>query len=108
MTRLAWLNSYGRQRLLQIAAQILDMLDADRQAHQVVADAELCPAFVSHLGRLADQAFHPAQALGQGEQLGGLEKTPGAVADQLQANQTAAPRICRSASSCCGWRFRPG
>ena len=51
-------------------ARVLQVLDADRQAHQGVADAQRGAlrrrdAGVRHQGRVLDQAFHAAQAFGR-------------------------------------------
>ena len=61
--------------------QILDILDPHRQADQAVADAQPGPLFgrdagVRHQGRVLDQAFHAAQAFGQGEHGAAFQEAP--------------------------------
>ena len=60
----------GRERLLQVGDQVLDVLDADRVAHQAVGDAGLQPvgaahAGVGHRGGVLDEALDAAQRDGQ-------------------------------------------
>ena len=61
------------ERLGQIFAQIVDVLDADRDAHQVVGDADRLPPLgrhrrVRHRRGMADERLHAAEALGQRHQ----------------------------------------
>ena len=78
------------QRALQVGDQIVGILDADRQPHQPVVDAE-CRAHLrrhrgmGHDGGMLDQAFDAAQAFGQGEQLAALEEALGASSPPLSA-----------------------
>src|SRR5436190_358345 len=77
------------QRVLELGDQVLDMLDADRQAHEAVADAEagahvLRQRGVRHDRRVFDQAFYPAETLGEGEELAALEKAARCTEPSLQ------------------------
>mmetsp|Transcript_5968 Transcript_5968/g.23710 ORF Transcript_5968/g.23710 Transcript_5968/m.23710 type:complete len:562 (+) Transcript_5968:426-2111(+) len=85
------------QRGGQVAAQIGHVLDADRQPHQRIGDAQTGP----HLGRdggmrhqrgQGDQALDPAEAFGQREQLDPLQKAArtGEVGLQRDADHAAA------------------
>ena len=61
------------QRVPQVLEQVLDVLDADRQADQVVRHLQRGTGHrrVRHRGRVLDQRLHATERLGQGEQLGG-------------------------------------
>src|SRR5437879_892413 len=59
-----------RQRLLKIAKDIVHVLDADRDTHHPVSDADFAAAFladscVRHRRRMRNQGFDSAQGLGQ-------------------------------------------
>src|ERR1700739_3689014 len=65
------------KRAVQVALQVVHVLDAHRQPHERVANAESLALFgrnrrMRHDGRVLDQALDPAQAFGQREQLAGL------------------------------------
>src|SRR5689334_9346610 len=84
------------QRLCQISTQVFHVLDANRQSHQPVTDAQLCAGGgwnggVGHDRRVFDQAFHAAQALGQGEDLHVLKEAFGTsqVAVEVDGNHPA-------------------
>src|SRR5438105_13590110 len=70
-----------RERLLEVGAQVLDILDAHRQPHQRITDAERRARLerngcVGHDGGVLDQAFDAAQALGEREVLHRFEEAP--------------------------------
>src|SRR5712691_4138946 len=72
------------ERVFQLGEEVVDVFDADRQAHQALVDAELGAHVlgqrgVGHDRRVLDQALDAAQALGESEQLAALEETPGAL-----------------------------
>ncbi len=84
------------QRLRQVGLQVLQRLDAHRQADQRVTNAQVGAGFrrdagVGHDRRMLDQAFHPAQALRQGEDPHVLQEAPGAgqVATQVEGDHPA-------------------
>src|SRR2546421_10606486 len=65
--------------MLQLGDQIPDILDAHREAHESVADAEagahiLGQRGVRHDRRMLDQALDAAEALGEREELAALEE----------------------------------
>src|SRR5437868_2983296 len=67
------------ERMLELGDQVLDILDAHREAHQPVADAEpgahvLGQRGVRHDRRMLDQALDAAEALGEREELATLEE----------------------------------
>src|SRR5450830_1281004 len=67
------------ERRAQVVAQVFDVFDADRQAYQAVSDAQLGPLFcrdacMRHQGRVFDQAFHAAQAFGQGKHFAAFQE----------------------------------
>src|SRR5688500_2469985 len=67
------------ERVLQLGDEIVDALDADRQAHQSRVDAEVRPDILRersmrHDRRVLDQAFYAAEAFGEREQLAALEE----------------------------------
>src|SRR4051812_46783876 len=69
------------QSVFELVNQVLHVLDAHRQAHQPVADAEprahvLGQRGVGHDRRMLDQALDAPQALGEREQLAALEEAP--------------------------------
>src|SRR5207302_8563218 len=77
------------ERVFKLGEEVVDVLDADRQAHQALVDAELGAHVlgqrgVGHDRRVLDQALDAAQALGEGEQLAALEEPPGALQPALQ------------------------
>ena len=75
-------NFVSSERLFQVGDQILHVLDAHREAHQAVVDAQ-CRALVGrnrgvrHQRRMLDQAFDASQAFGQRKDLAAFEETPG-------------------------------
>ena len=84
------------ERALEIALEVRDVLDADRQPHEVVADAELRPLIrrnrgVRHDRRMLDQALDAAQALGEREELAALEEAlrPGEVGRKVERDHAA-------------------
>src|SRR5216684_2875084 len=75
--------------VFQLVDEVIDVLDADGQAHQAFVDAELGAHVlgqrgVGHDRRVLDQALDAAQALGEGEQLAALEEPPGALQPALE------------------------
>src|SRR5258708_11220227 len=68
--------------MLQFGDQILDVLDADRKAHESIADAEagahvLGQRGVRHDRRVLDETLDAAEALGEREELAALEEALG-------------------------------
>src|SRR6266404_7540035 len=60
-----------RQCLVEIGKDIVHVLDADRDTHHAVSDADFAAAFLadrrmSHRRRMRNQSFDSAQGLGQG------------------------------------------
>src|SRR5207302_7048945 len=77
------------ERVFQLGEEVVNVLDADRQAHQALVDAELGAHVlgqrgVSHDRRVLDQALDAAEALGESEELAALEETPGALQPALK------------------------
>ena len=69
------------ERLREIVPQILDVLDADRDADEVVGDADPLPLFrgnrrMRHRRWMADQRFDAAKALRERHQLHGVQQRP--------------------------------
>ena len=67
-------SKYGAIRTLQngfqLANQVADILDTDRQTYQRIRDSDFSAFFrrygcVGHDGRVIDQAFHATQAFGK-------------------------------------------
>src|SRR5438046_10008823 len=80
MTSAVEKSSVLLERVFQLGDEVVDVLDADRQAHQAFVDAELGAHVlwqrgVGHDRRVLDQALDTAQALGEGEQLAALERS---------------------------------
>src|ERR1019366_6604417 len=72
------------QSMSQIRAQILDRLDADRQATQRIGYPQGGACLARHAGmghdrRMFDQALDSAERLGQREQLAALKEAPGGL-----------------------------
>ena len=70
------------ERVAQIAAQVVDVLDAHRKPHQRVADPEIGTQrgrnrTVRHQRGMLDEAFDAAEALGQRKQVAALEEALG-------------------------------
>src|SRR5713226_5754845 len=77
------------ERVFQLGDEVVNVLDADRQAHQAFVDAELGAHVlgqrgVGHDRRVLDQALDAAEALGESEKLAALEETPGALQPALE------------------------
>src|SRR6185295_13944119 len=77
------------ERVVQLGDQVVDALDADREAHQAVVDAQpgahvLRQRGVGHDRRVLDQALDPAQALGEREQAAALEEALRGIEPALQ------------------------
>src|SRR5690606_14591795 len=88
-----WLAGYARPLLTQavprsaqrrpdVGDEVGDILDADRQPQQVIADARRPPLLrghgaVAHGGRIAGKALDAAQAFGQGEHPQSLQECTG-------------------------------
>ena len=91
------------QRLLQVGDQVVDILDADRQPHEVGRHLErrAGDAGVRHPARVLDQRLDPAEGLGEGEQLGPLADPSAASSPPASRNDTIPPKpdICRAATS---------
>src|SRR5579883_403983 len=69
------------QRLVEIGEEVVEILDADRQADERVADAQRLALLgrqrgMRHDGGMLDQALDAAETLGQGEDLDALEEAP--------------------------------
>src|SRR5210317_589918 len=67
--------------LIQVGFQVFDILNADRQANQRIAYAQLCPfrrwhARMRHYRRVINQALYTAEALGKREHSATLEEAP--------------------------------
>ena len=86
------------ERLGEIFAKILDILDADGDADQIVGDANRLPPLgrnrrVGHRRGMADQCFHAAEAFGQRHEANTFEQGAGAIErselDRDQASETA-------------------
>ena len=65
--------------VIQLGDEVVDVLDAYRQAHQAFIDSEvgahvLGQRSVSHDGRMLDQALDAAEAFGEREKLAALEE----------------------------------
>src|SRR5580765_5672076 len=76
--RHAYCISFSVQRCFKLAAQIIYILNADRQPDQAIADAQLLAVRrrnrgVGHDRRMLDQAFDAAKRLGEREQVAALE-----------------------------------
>ena len=70
--------------LIQIGHQVIDILDADGQPNQGIADSKLGPfpfrnAGVRHDRRMINKAFDPSQAFRERKYLAALEKAPGMI-----------------------------
>src|SRR5437588_6381508 len=77
------------ERVFQLGEEVVNVLDAHRQAHQALADAELGAhglgqRGVGHDRRVLDQALDAAKALGESEELAALEEPPGALQPALK------------------------
>src|SRR5204862_91989 len=99
------------ERVFQLGDEVVDVLDADRQAHQAFVDAELGAHVlgqrgVGHDRRVLDEALDAAQALGEGEQLAALEEPPGALQPAL-AGDGADRRRVDALNTRVGRRFDP-
>src|SRR6266513_2922919 len=75
--------------VLQLGEEVVNALDADRQAHQALVDAELGAHVlgqrgVSHDRRVLDQALDAAKALGESEEFAALEEPPGSLQPALK------------------------
>src|SRR6185503_16172340 len=88
------------ERVVQLGDQVVDALDADRQAHQAVVDAQagahvLGQRRVRHDRRVLDQALDAAQALGEREQAAALEEAlrRGESALQHRRDHAAVTRV---------------
>ena len=95
--------------------QVVDVLDADRDADHVVGDADLLAPLGGHRrvrhGRgMADQRFDAAEALGERHQPHAVQQRARASRATRARTRSAPPkpRICRFASSCCGCVGSPG
>ena len=92
------------QRLVQVGEQVVDVLDADREPHQVAGHLERRAggAGVGHPARVLDQRLDAAERLGQREQLRpladlqrGVLAVPRAGTRPSRRSRTSASRRCR-------------
>jgi hypothetical protein len=76
------MDESSAKRAIQVGNQVIDILDADGQPDQRVADAELRPLFgrdtgVRHDRRVIDETLNAPEAFRQRKHLAALEETPG-------------------------------
>src|SRR5215470_1678879 len=71
-----------KKRLVEIGDDVLDVFDADRQAHQALADADAFLHFLGHGGMgheggKGNERFDSPEAFRQGAELYLIEEAPG-------------------------------
>jgi len=108
-------SAQSLKRLFEIADQIFDVLDADRQSDQLRRDAggaaqRLGDRAVAHGPGMADEALDAAERLGKREIAEALEHPDRLFMAALTKNDTMPPPllICFAARLCCGWLRKPG